>query len=34
VWSMYLLAVRFVFRVARSGSEDAEAHSIIPKGLV
>jgi hypothetical protein len=34
VWSMYFFAVTFVFRAAASGSEDAEAHSIIPRGLV
>lgn len=35
VWFMYLFAIKFVLRVAASGSDDAEdAHSIIPRGLV
>jgi hypothetical protein len=34
VWSMYLLAVTFVFRVAAPGSDEADAHSIIPRELV
>ncbi|MGZ6316527.1 MAG: Ig-like domain-containing protein [Anaerolineales bacterium] len=34
VWSMYLFAVVFVFRAAASSSEDVDAHSITPRGLV
>jgi hypothetical protein len=36
VWFMYLFAIKFVFRVAASGSQsdDADAHSIMPRGLV
>jgi hypothetical protein len=34
VWFMYLFAVRFVFRVAASDTEEPEAHSILPRGLV
>jgi hypothetical protein len=34
VWSMYLFAVRFIFRVAALAGEDADAHSIAPRGLV
>ena len=34
VWSMYLFAVRFIFRVATLAPEDAEPNSIAPRGLV
>ena len=34
VWSMYLFAITFVFRAAGSGSNDADAHSIVPRGLL
>ena len=34
VWAMYFFAVTFVFRTAASGDEDAEAHSILPRGLL
>lgn len=35
VWSMYLFAVTFVFRAAASGSqEEADPHSIMPRGLI
>jgi hypothetical protein len=34
VWSIYFFAVTLVFRAAASGSEDAEAHSIMPRGLL
>jgi hypothetical protein len=34
VWSMYLFAITFVFRAAASESDEVDAHSIIPRGLV
>ena len=34
VWSMYCFAISFVFRAAGAASEDAEPHSITPRGLV
>lgn len=34
VWSMYFFAVTFVFRTAASGSDEGEAHSIMPRGLM
>ena len=34
VWFMYLFAIKFVFHTAASGNDEAEAHSILPRGLL